>query len=106
MTHILLVEDDPALARMFLRILGKQGYTVHHVASVREARAALDEHQAPDILLTDRDVPDGNAWDLRAYVEPARTKVVLMTGNPPHDPPPFFQKGTSISILLKMLEAT
>lgn len=55
-THILVVEDDPALSRLVSYNLDKQGYEVHVVA---DGQAALDYIAArlPDLVLLDWMLP-------------------------------------------------
>ena len=57
MTHILLVEDDPDLARGLAFNLEREGF---QVTSVAEGGAALEHarEQAPDVILLDLGLPD------------------------------------------------
>ena len=50
--HILLVEDDQALARMYGKILAYYGFTVEYASTVKETLAILKEH-SPDIVCLD-----------------------------------------------------
>ena len=60
---ILLLEDDPAIAGTVAFALQREGFTLHHVLLVREARQRLRDH-AHDLLLLDVGLPDGNGMDL------------------------------------------
>lgn len=53
---LLVIEDDPALARLICYNLEKQGYTVRHAADGEEA---LDQvrHRRPDLVLLDWMLP-------------------------------------------------
>jgi signal transduction histidine kinase/CheY-like chemotaxis protein len=59
---ILVVEDDPHLRGVVRRTLVEHGYAVRAVAKAADARAL--EGAAPDLLLTDIVLPDGNGVDL------------------------------------------
>ena len=52
MKKILLVEDDLTLSKMLATWLGKQGYAVAVVSTVRQARKALEEDDV-DLVLSD-----------------------------------------------------
>lgn len=60
--RVLLLEDDPAIARTVVYALGREGITVTHVLLLAEAQRllALPDH---DLLLLDVGVPDGNGVD-------------------------------------------
>ena len=49
---VLLVEDDPWLADIQVRVLEKEGFSVRRVAHAAAAMTAIDE-AAPDILIVD-----------------------------------------------------
>lgn len=72
--NVLLVEDQPEVARVMQRSLHAAGCTTSLATSVGQARALLDSHLADhptarfDLLCTDGLLPDGTAADvLRAY---------------------------------------
>jgi DNA-binding response OmpR family regulator len=54
---ILVVEDDPAMARTLVDALELGGYRVWHAADGQEARAHLDRAR-PDLILLDLMLPD------------------------------------------------
>ena len=54
---ILVVEDDPAVARVLIDTLELADYRVWHAANGQEARAALERAQ-PDLILLDLMLPD------------------------------------------------
>jgi two-component system, OmpR family, KDP operon response regulator KdpE len=69
-TRVLLVEDDQALARIIQRRLGRHTFSVETVASVRDARHAL-ERLRPELVLLDLDVADGSG---RQFIREVRTR--------------------------------
>ena len=59
MPHIFLVEDDNAIAKNLMLLLGSEGYTVTHAATRKEAITMLDENRF-DLALLDISLPDEN----------------------------------------------
>jgi two-component system catabolic regulation response regulator CreB len=82
MPHILLLEDDPAIAATVVFALQREGFAVgHHLLVSAAAEAA--ERQRPDVAVLDVSLPDGNGMDLcrrwRQHPSPAlRALPVLM----------------------------
>jgi two-component system, OmpR family, catabolic regulation response regulator CreB len=60
--HVLLLEDDPAIASTVAYALQREGLRVTHVLLVGEARRLL-QRQAPQALVLDVGLPDGNGVD-------------------------------------------
>ncbi|HEY5789995.1 MAG TPA: sigma-54 dependent transcriptional regulator [Gammaproteobacteria bacterium] len=79
---ILLVEDDPSMARAYLAYLDSEPYEVTHVATGREALAEL-ERSLPDLVLLDLRLPDMEGFEiLRAIAENEwPTAPVMITGH-------------------------
>lgn len=84
MSHLLLVEDDPALGVALERLLASRmnGVSVARVDSVAGARREL-ERAAPEVILTDLRLGDGSGLDLLKIAADLATKpaVILLTGN-------------------------
>jgi PAS domain S-box-containing protein len=80
-SDILLVEDDPGQARLAQRALKRIGFHVDHVEGA-EACLRYVRHHAPDFVLLDRGLPDGDGLDvlrtLRA--ELPSVCVIMLTG--------------------------
>jgi DNA-binding response OmpR family regulator len=79
--HILLVEDDPSLARLEVGFLMAHGYIVTLVEDGELALTTLREI-IPDLVLLDLDLPGtASGWDvlkaLRAYAGTSTTPVLL-----------------------------
>jgi DNA-binding NtrC family response regulator len=82
-THLLLVDDDPALLRALkLELLG-QGYVLHFAHSAAEALRMLYEFPI-NIVLTDHYMPDKSGVQLLCQVKEDFPYVVrgLITGEP------------------------
>ena len=59
---VLLVEDDPAIARSVVYTLERDGLAVTHCLQLLDARRQM-ALQAPDILILDIGLPDGSGLD-------------------------------------------
>ena len=79
---ILFVEDDDALAGVYLVRLQAEGFEVRRVANGEEALAAATEYK-PDLVLLDVMMPKVSGFDvldiLRNTPETANLKVVMLT---------------------------
>jgi DNA-binding NtrC family response regulator len=79
---IVVVEDEPTLARNLARFLTRRGYRVTVAGTIARARE-LCRARAPDIVLTDYNLPDGNGLTLTDELRAAgfACKVVLITAH-------------------------
>ncbi len=78
---MLLIEDDPTIAReLSLRWQGR-GWQLQWAATLCAARAALAQPGLFDLLLLDLGLPDGNGMDLLAELRRSdpRTPVMVLT---------------------------
>jgi len=76
--RLLLLEDDPAIARTVAYALEREGLAVVHSLLLRDAREQLLRHPF-DLLVLDVGLPDGNGLDLlRELRQGQRTTPVLM----------------------------
>ena len=79
---ILFVEDDDALAGVYLVRLQAEGFDVKRVSNGEEALAAATEYK-PDLVLLDVMMPKVSGFDvldiLRNTPETANLKVVMLT---------------------------
>lgn len=73
---ILLVEDDPNILRTNCRILEREGFHVFCAASLQEARVHLSQ-QAPDAIVLDIRLPDGNGLAFCEEIRPTTIAPVL-----------------------------
>jgi predicted glycosyltransferase len=81
MSGILLLEDEPIIARNICRVLGRDGHDVTHAGSAEEARAWLAAAQY-DLVLADVNLGDGDAIEvLNAQAHALHdVPIVIMTG--------------------------
>jgi len=79
---ILFVEDDDALAGVYLVRLQAEGFDVKRVANGEEALAVATEYK-PDLVLLDVMMPKVSGFDvldiLRNTPETANLKVIMLT---------------------------
>lgn len=62
--RIMVVEDEPSLARLTRRVLEKEGHSVSVATSGDEALSALEGRAVPDLILSDLQLP--GSYDGRA----------------------------------------
>src|SRR5581483_6857548 len=79
--RVLVVEDDPISARALSRLLELAGFEVSRAATVIEATKKLVH--APDWLVLDLDLPDGDGGDVLAAVRQRDLDagVIITTGS-------------------------
>jgi DNA-binding response OmpR family regulator len=80
--HILLVEDDLAIAAVYRTRMEAEGFDVRHCPNGEEALTqALEYH--PDLILLDIMMPKISGFDvldiLRNTKETAHTKIIILT---------------------------
>ncbi len=79
---ILLVEDDEALAQMYVMRLTAEDFDVKHVANGEDALSAAVEYH-PDLILLDAMMPKISGFDvldiLRNTPETANSRIVMLT---------------------------
>lgn len=74
---VLLVEDDPAIARTIIYTLERDGMIVTHCLLLGDARRQL-ALKKPDVLILDVGLPDGSGLDLCREVRSSGSLPVLM----------------------------
>lgn len=86
---ILLVEDDEALATVYMTRLKGEGFDVRRVPNGEDALAAALEYK-PDLILLDVMMPKVSGFDvldiLRNTPETTNTRIIMLTAlNQPED---------------------
>lgn len=78
--RLLIVEDDPVIARSLVKALGPLGNMVETFSRLAEARAAL-AHSHFDLIVLDLGLPDGNGLSLLAGLRDRGdpTPVLILT---------------------------
>lgn len=80
--HILLVEDDDAIANVYLMRLQAEGFDVRRVGNGEDALAAALSYK-PDLVLLDVMMPKVSGFDvldiLRNTPETANLKIIMLT---------------------------
>lgn len=79
-SRILLIEDDPALAREVIRALERDGWSLDHATCLTDAFEAVIQRPYRVILL-DRRLPDGDGLSLIAVARsrPAPPAIIVLT---------------------------
>ncbi|GAB5388458.1 MAG: sigma-54 dependent transcriptional regulator [Alphaproteobacteria bacterium] len=81
-TRILLVEDAPALARVYAAYIERAGHECLQAETLAEARSLLAQMPV-DCVLLDLQLPDGSGMDLLAELTPdqPRLPVIMVTAH-------------------------
>jgi len=112
--HILVVEDDHSLQRLYIKAIRSKGFQVQAAATVEEVRQKLDE-QHFDILLCDVGLGGEQSTDfLRENAEMLATsgaRVIMVSGQPHYrefcedlGAEFFLVKPVSVSALMTLLD--
>lgn len=79
---ILLVEDDKALASVYVSRLQLEGFDVRHVVNGEEALSAAVEYK-PDLIVLDAMMPKISGFDvldiLRNTPETSNVRIIMLT---------------------------
>jgi len=80
---ILLVEDDPTCRYLLSSMLHEKNNIVHEAANGKDALTIYKKH-APDLLLTDVDIPEMNGVELITVIRESNTHIpiVVMSAEP------------------------
>ena len=86
MAKILIIDDEEQLRRLMARIIGLEGYEVAEAPDCASGMKTLRRY-APDVVLCDVKLPDGNGVEMVGRIKEAApaTEVILLTayGNIP-----------------------
>lgn len=82
--HILLVEDDAALATILTMHFEEAGHTVYHADNLCSAHALISEKQ-PDLVILDQGLPDGKGFDLLCTLQKEGSELAIIMMTAEHD---------------------
>jgi len=97
---ILLVDDEPAIRRIAVRVLQRAGYTCIEAADGQDAfKLWQDNRDAVALVITDVMMPRQNGWDLMLAVRGAGSRVpfVVTSG---YDASEVVPPGTNEGVLV------
>mgnify|MGYP003340297620 CR=1 FL=1 len=75
--RILVVDDDPYIVTAVRRGLVSHGYDIEEAEGLDQARKAFN-HRAPDVILLDLGLPDGDGIDLVRWVRAERSTPIVV----------------------------
>ncbi|HNT97476.1 MAG TPA: response regulator [Elusimicrobiales bacterium] len=104
--RILVADDDPAMLKVYERLLARTSHSVAKASTFAEA-AALIVKQDFDLLITDLMLPDGLGTDLIEFFEKRRAgaRSLLVTGSAEELPAEklpanYFEKPFDIAVFM------
>ena len=77
---VLIVEDEVPTAENLKALFELEGYTADTASNLRTAIEKVKKHRYPLVVL-DLFLPDGNGMELLGYINPERTKVIVLTAH-------------------------
>ncbi len=75
----LVVDDEAVILLLFEELLPDLGFSLQTCADVTSARAYLAEH-TPDVVILDKNLPDGSGLDIAQELADADCAVVMISG--------------------------
>jgi len=75
--HILLVEDDLALAESLSTALKREGFNMNHVASGKAALLAV-KTEPPELVILDLGLPDMDGLDVLKQLHQGKTPLLVL----------------------------
>lgn len=80
MPHLLIVDDEQDIRELIADIAQEQGFSVAQAGNIKQARIQI-ERQAPNVVLMDMQLPDGNGIEFWENVALKNARVVFITGH-------------------------
>ena len=79
---VVLIEDDPTMARVYKTYMARENYRVVHAEDGRKGLDAIERHD-PDAILLDLKLPDMDGMEIleRLQGRPSSAAVVVITAN-------------------------
>jgi DNA-binding response OmpR family regulator len=82
--RILVIEDNYALRRLYVRNLTNAGFDVMEAGDLQEVDTMLSKY-AYDMILGDIELADGNSFDVLANLREAGVPVIAMSSDYAHE---------------------
>ena len=76
--RVLVVDDAPAFRRVICELLSRRGYQIVGEAATAAAAIELTESLAPDAVLLDIHLPDGNGFDVAGRLTRAHPSLAVL----------------------------
>jgi DNA-binding response OmpR family regulator len=76
--RVLVVEDDPDIVMVIRLILEPAGYTMEVATTLAEAHARLSHFPAPQVVIVDRRLPDGDGLEFVRALKARRPEVRVL----------------------------
>lgn len=76
--RILVVEDEPDIVRLLRIIFDSASHVVLSAADIATARATLEQLRAPDLVVLDLVLPDGNGIEFCRELKATRPAVPIL----------------------------
>ncbi len=76
--RILVVEDEPDIARLLRIVFDSASHVVLSAADLATARATLEQLRPPDLVVLDLVLPDGSGLDLCRELKASRPAVPVL----------------------------
>ena len=78
---VLVVDDDPQVAKLVTSILASRGYEVRTASDAESAMTSI-RARCPALIITDREMPDVDGIELcRTVRETSNVPIIVMSGN-------------------------
>src|SRR5690348_11056849 len=77
MAHVLIVDDDSYVRAVLSRLISRHGHTVSEAADGVEGAAAV-RRLAPDLVVTDMEMPGGSGFNVLEAGTTAKIPVVIL----------------------------
>lgn len=81
--RIYIVDDEPKIGELFATVLNRDGYDAHSFVSPAALLERLEQDEAPDVVLTDLQMPEMSGIDLIDTLQhrPKPLPVIVMTAH-------------------------
>jgi putative two-component system response regulator len=83
---VLIVDDDDVVRNVLKRVLTRGGHASSEAATAAEARACMQQDDAPDVVLLDIGLPDSSGLDLASEVVDGFPDIAVIVVSGSDDP--------------------